>query len=297
MYFKGYSYAMSQSRKKIRSTSNKSGKSNSQSSNSDEVLNKLDGLRSNIKHEHNKIAPTVKSNRNQIIALVIIVVLGTSGLLVIYNPGGVLPLSTSKGNQNKNIIDSVDGFQQDTLAPVLFDNGKLDFLYIGGQFCPYCAMQRWAIVMALEHFGTFSGLSYITSAEASVPTYDFIGVTYSSNNISFAGVEVWNNVSPNYSALETLNSQQQSLYNKYGTGSIPFIIIGGSVFRSAAGASLNVNSFSGQTANAVQYQISQKSGPLYEQINTESSYLIQIISQLLASKTATTSTAVNTTST
>lgn len=286
---------MSQSRKKKRSTSNKNNKYPTQYTGSDDVLNKLDGLRSNIKQEHKKIAPTVQSNRNQVIAVVVIIVVATIGVVALYNPGGINPFVPTRSNTN--IVSTVDGFQKDTLAPILISGGKVDFLYIGGQYCPFCGMQRWAIVMALQHFGTFSGLSAITSAEDNVPTYDFVGVTYTSNYVNFQGVEVWNNVAPpNQQHLESLNSQQSALYSKYGTGSIPFICIGGSVFRSGAGSSLNVGSFSGQSFNTVQSQIKLKSGPLYNQISTESNYLIQIINTLLASQTtSTTTTATNTT--
>jgi hypothetical protein len=31
-------------------------------------------------------------------------------------------------------------------------------LYIGAEYCPYCAAERWPLVMALSKFGTFSNL-------------------------------------------------------------------------------------------------------------------------------------------
>src|SRR6266852_5220447 len=37
-------------------------------------------------------------------------------------------------------------------------NGKPEIFYFGAEFCPYCAAQRWSLVIALSHFGTFSKL-------------------------------------------------------------------------------------------------------------------------------------------
>src|SRR5580692_10140458 len=46
----------------------------------------------------------------------------------------------------------------------LTENGKPEMLYIGAEYCPYCAAERWAMVVALSRFGTFSGLSTVHSS-------------------------------------------------------------------------------------------------------------------------------------
>src|SRR5215831_9668816 len=38
----------------------------------------------------------------------------------------------------------------------LTSNGKPEMLYIGAEFCPYCAAERWAMAVALSRFGTFT---------------------------------------------------------------------------------------------------------------------------------------------
>ncbi len=38
----------------------------------------------------------------------------------------------------------------------LTSDGKPDLLYIGAEFCPVCATERWAMYVALSKFGTFS---------------------------------------------------------------------------------------------------------------------------------------------
>src|ERR1700748_87338 len=39
--------------------------------------------------------------------------------------------------------------------PPLTANGKPEVVYMGGEFCPYCAAERWALTAALGRFGTF----------------------------------------------------------------------------------------------------------------------------------------------
>ena len=37
-----------------------------------------------------------------------------------------------------------------------------EILYMGAEYCPYCAAQRWATIVALSRFGTWSGLGDLT---------------------------------------------------------------------------------------------------------------------------------------
>ncbi len=45
-------------------------------------------------------------------------------------------------------------------AAPLAANGKPELLYMGAEYCPYCAAVRWAMIVALSRFGTFSGLQH-----------------------------------------------------------------------------------------------------------------------------------------
>lgn len=110
--------------------------------------------------------------------------------------------------------------------------GKPEFLYVGGEFCPYCAAQRWSIIMAVSRFGHFDKpLTALTSSESNVPTFTFRNIQYSSQYIDFTPVETSDNQNQ---PLDKLTPQQQALFNKYdqppyvaqgSTGSIPFINI------------------------------------------------------------------------
>jgi hypothetical protein len=45
-----------------------------------------------------------------------------------------------------------------TGAP-LTSGGKPEMLYMGAEYCPYCAAERWSMIVALSRFGTFNGLT------------------------------------------------------------------------------------------------------------------------------------------
>ena len=121
----------------------------------------------------------------------------------------------------------------------LTSGGKPEVLYLGGEYCPYCAAQRWAMINALSRFGTFSGLttthSSSTDVDANTPTWTFYKSTYKSNYIVFTPVEEYTNyrignttnTNTNYQTLQTPTSAQQTIGQTYDpTGSIPFIDLG-----------------------------------------------------------------------
>jgi hypothetical protein len=115
-------------------------------------------------------------------------------------------------------------------SPLLKFNGKPGILYIGADYCPYCAATRWSLIIALMRFGTFSNLRYMTSDPSDVfpntVTFTFYNATYSSNYISFVGVETLTNTKQ---PLQQPNQTEISLANKYDTAQgqpIPFIDFG-----------------------------------------------------------------------
>ena len=70
-------------------------------------------------------------------------------------------------------------------------HGRPQVLYIGGEFCPYCAADRWSLVNALSRFGTFSSLRYMRSAatDQNLATFTFDGSRYTSSYVSFVPIE------------------------------------------------------------------------------------------------------------
>jgi len=126
-------------------------------------------------------------------------------------------------------VGSGSGVAQLTLisdAPLIFNN-KPEILYIGGEFCPLCAADRWSMVIALSKFGNFSNLEYMLSApdDGNVTTLTFRNSGYSSPYISFVSVE---SLDRSKNALQSTNQSEQTLWDKYNPNAVPFMDIGGS---------------------------------------------------------------------
>jgi hypothetical protein len=114
--------------------------------------------------------------------------------------------------------------------------GKPVAAYIGAEYCPYCAAERWPVVTALSRFGKFSGLKATHSSSSDVypntQTFSFHGSTYSSPYITFQPVETASNQpqGDSYKPLDTPNALQASMFQTYNgppyfsqSGAIPFI--------------------------------------------------------------------------
>jgi Domain of unknown function (DUF929) len=127
------------------------------------------------------------------------------------------------------------GLRATSGQPELMLDGKPELLYMGGQYCPYCAAERWAIAAALSRFGTLSGLQFIhsspTDSYPSTPTLSFAKASYTSKYLAFVPVE-WYSETPDaatptgYAYLQRPTPQQAALFARYAGGSFPFVDIG-----------------------------------------------------------------------
>ncbi len=106
----------------------------------------------------------------------------------------------------------------------LTSGGKPEMLYVGAEWCPYCAAERWAMAVALSRFGTFSPLKGIHSSSTDVypntATLTFYHSTYTSNYLVFTPVE---NQDVNRNTLQSLTPAQQAIWKSRG---YPFIDFG-----------------------------------------------------------------------
>jgi len=136
-------------------------------------------------------------------------------------PANVLA-TVGTGSTTPAVLKTVSG-------PPLTANGKPEMLYIGAEWCPYCAAERWAMAVALSRFGTFSPLKGIHSSSTDVypntATLDFYRVTYTSRYLVFTPVE---SQDINHNPLQKPTAAQQALWTKYDPpgDSFPFINIG-----------------------------------------------------------------------
>ena len=106
-------------------------------------------------------------------------------------------------------------------------NGKPEMLYMGAVYCPYCAAERWAMIVALSRFGTFSGLATTHSASVNgagqaepypnTPTWTFHNASFTSQYLTFTPKEMYTNIptsSGGYTTLDTLTSDQSAIFAK-----------------------------------------------------------------------------------
>lgn len=136
-------------------------------------------------------------------------------------------------------------------------DGKPEVLYLGAEFCPFCAAQRWPLIVALSRFGTFEGLGVSHSSATDVypdtPTFTFFGSTYRSDVLAFTAVETATNEpdgNGGYTPLQTPTDAQIAVVQELNPrGGIPFVDFAGRFVIS--GASFDPGVLQGMSANDV----------------------------------------------
>ena len=141
-----------------------------------------------------------------------------------------VPISTLVEAANK--VTNLNAPSALTGAP-LTSGGKPQMLYIGAEFCPICATERWPMMVALSHFGTFTDVKQTSSAvsDGDIPTLSFYGSSFDSPDLVFTPVETLTNQPQGntYKRLQTPTPAQAALWSKDLGGQLtfPYINIGG----------------------------------------------------------------------
>jgi thiol-disulfide isomerase/thioredoxin len=139
--------------------------------------------------------------------------------------------------------------------PALVADGKPEVLYIGAEYCPYCAAERWAMVTALARFGTFSDLQTTLSSSNDVnpntATLSFVAASYKSDYLTFTTREIQDRTGK---ALQQLTSDQKATFSAIAPkGGIPFFDIANKYF--VNGAQFNPDVLKGLTADQIAGQL------------------------------------------
>jgi Domain of unknown function (DUF929) len=185
----------------------------------------------------------------------------------------------------ESVLDQVGMGKVDSLPkrlsgePALTADGKPLVVYVGAEYCPFCAAQRWGMVVALSRFGSFSNLSTTHSSSSdtypNTATLSFHGATYTSDYLAFQGVEKQSNVRQGntYATLDSLTPQQTQLLQKYNAppyvpsdsaGAIPFIDFGNQYLSS--GAAISPGLLAGQSGSDIAAALSDPSSPIGQAI-------------------------------
>jgi Domain of unknown function (DUF929) len=188
----------------------------------------------------------------------------------------------------------------------LTSGGKPEMLYMGAEYCPYCAAERWSMIVALSRFGTFSGLSTIhsstTDSPSNISTFTFHGSSYTSKYLTFTPVEMQTNVldpsTGNYPVLEKPTAAQQALLTKYDAppyvssadaGAIPFIYFGGKYL--SVGASYDATVLSGLKWNQIAADLSNPDSPVTKAIAGTANHITAAICKMTGNQPASACTA------
>jgi thiol-disulfide isomerase/thioredoxin len=193
----------------------------------------------------------------------------------------------------------------------LTSGGKPEMLYMGAEYCPYCAAERWSMIVALSRFGTFSGLATVHSGikngagEAepypSTPTWTFANAKYTSKYLTFTSVEMQTNIpdssNGSYTTLQTPTAAQNTLIDKldaapYTTeaGAIPFVDFGNKDL--IIGASYNPQVLSGLSWSTIATDLSNPSSPVAQAVDGTANYITAAICKMTGNQPASACTSV-----
>ena len=154
--------------------------------------------------------------------------------------------------------------------PVATDAGQPAVVFVGAEFCPYCAAERWVLVTALARFGTFSHLGATSSAPNQVfphtSTFTFDGSRYHSRYVAFDAVEAYGDA-PSSTApagvpkLHDPTPLETTLLHRYGTNAtagplLPFVDVGNRLVAQGAAIGMSPGLLSGLSMEQISGSLS-----------------------------------------
>jgi hypothetical protein len=178
-------------------------------------------------------------------------------------------------------------------------NGKPEVLFVGSEYCPYCAAERWALVVALSRFGTFTGLRTIRSGDYQpypyLATWTFYGSTYSSRYLTFVPVETRSNVlvsrtanpqnQSSYTTLQKPTPAQRAVFDKFDQArSVPFLDFGNQEV--IVGSSFDPLVLQQQTWSQIAAALRNPGSPAGQAILGAANYITAAICQLTGDRPA-----------
>ncbi len=174
--------------------------------------------------------------------------------------------------------------------PSLTDDGLPAVVYVGGEYCPYCALERWSLVVALSRFGTFAHLGQVISSSSTdvdpgLQSWSFHDSNYSSPYLTFDPAEI-TSATPTpagngYTPLDSLSPLQKTAFDvfdapPYARGgankAIPFVDVGNRYL--TVGSSTSPSVLTGLSLDQIAADLSDPSSPVAQAIDGTANYLI-----------------------
>jgi hypothetical protein len=121
------------------------------------------------------------------------------------------------------------------VADPITADGLPRILYVGAEYCPFCAVERWPLIIAMSRFGTWHDLRYAYSAAApevfpNTATFSFHGASYTSDWLSFTGVETHTNqrTDSGFEVLDSVSAADLAILQRHDPrGATPFVDLAG----------------------------------------------------------------------
>jgi hypothetical protein len=166
----------------------------------------------------------------------------------------------------------------------LTSNGKPEMLYIGAEYCPYCAAMRWSMAIALSRFGTLTtplhGIhSSPTDTDPNTATLTFYKSGYTSPYLAFTPVE---NQTVSRALLQNPTPQQNAVWAKYepnpSTRGYPFIDFGNKLV--LKGPIYNPAVLAGKTWSQIAAALKNPSSPIAQSVDGAANYLTGAICKM-----------------
>jgi thiol-disulfide isomerase/thioredoxin len=150
----------------------------------------------------------------------------------------------------------------------LIQNSKPVVLYIGADYCPYCAEARWPLILALMRFGNLSNITYTASSATDsfpdTPTFSFVNYSYSSGYLSFQAFELQDRAGK---PLQNLTGVASKAFDKYSLqGSIPFLDFGNSTAQSGIMPPASPSELDGQNWAGITSQLGNANSSISEEV-------------------------------
>jgi hypothetical protein len=173
--------------------------------------------------------------------------------------------------------------------PVVVDT-KPAVVFVSEESCPFCAAERWPVVIALSQFGTWSHLGATNSSSTDVfpntATFSFRNATYSSPYLTLRTTELADNSGHPLQPPTTLDSE---LINHYDvppyvntasqSGSVPFLDIDNHFI--LAGAQYDPQVLAGLSMGQIATQLRDPASPVAKAVDQSAHALIAAIDQVL----------------
>jgi Domain of unknown function (DUF929) len=165
----------------------------------------------------------------------------------------------------------------------LTSGGKPEMLYIGAEFCPYCAAMRWSMAIALSRFGTLTALHGIhsssTDTDPNTATLTFYKSGYTSNYLTFTPVE---NETVDHALLQNPTKAQNDIWAKYepdpSTRGYPFIDFGNKVV--LKGPIYNPAVLAGKSWSQIAAALKDPSSPIAQSTDGAANYITAAICRM-----------------